>query len=234
MTTEKNCDLDSKAANAVEDHSKPSIAMHEPHKGSLTANLAIDLPLKPPKQLHEEDIESLRKDLSAQMRLNDDLKLSLKDCIEEKKKLENDLIKLKQIASRKVKSASNNEIEYLRAENSRLHQEVESLKHLVTEAENKSISREQKMKRALEDFHKMKNALCESNTKSNRKWDESDDIIKTLRENLRELETQKKDLITGFKKQMLLIDLLKKQKEHLEACIKLEVVDKDFATALEL
>jgi DNA repair exonuclease SbcCD ATPase subunit len=179
-------------------------------------------------------MESLRKSLTTQMKQNENLKSSLKDCIEEKKKLENNLIKLKSIASRKVKSASNNEIEYLRTENNRLHQEVDSLKSLVSEAENKSISREMKMKRALDDFTKMKNALSESNINSGRKWDESDELIMTLRENIRELETQKKDLITGFKKQMLLIDALKKQKEHLEACIKLEVVDKDFSTALEL
>jgi hypothetical protein len=235
MMTELNSDLvDSKPANAVDDKSKPAITMHGPHKGSLTATLAIERSEKVPKHLHEDDMESLRKRLTTQMKLNDDLKSSLKDCIEEKKKLENDLIKLKPIASRKVKSASNNEIEYLRTENNRLQKEVESLKRLVTDAENKSTTRELKMKRALEDFYKMKNALSESNINSGRKWDESDDLIRTLRENIRELETQKKDLITGFKKQMLLIDVLKKLKEHLEACIKLEVVDKDFSTALEL
>lgn len=228
-----NSEVDSKLAHVAANKSKVKAALHEPI-GSSKSTSNIENPKKATKQRCEDEIELLRKSLIKQEKLNADLKSSWKKCKDEKKMLENDLIKLKRVLSSKTNSISTDEIEYLRSENNRLHKEVESLKSLVKENENKSTHRELKMKRALEDITQMKSKLSEYNSKAGKGTEESDVLVKKLRENIRELESQKRELIDGFKKQMKLIDVLKKQKEHLETCIKLEILDKDFASALAM
>ena len=49
----------------------------------------------------------------------------------------------------------------------------------------------------------------------------------------RKLEKQKSDLIQGFRKQARLIDVLKRQKMHLEAAKMLQFTEEEFVKALE-
>jgi hypothetical protein len=83
---------------------------------------------------------------------------------------------------------------------------------IVKDNERKSGYRELMMKRTLEDLNQMKNQLLECNTsKDDRRTEEANGLIKTLRENVSELENQKRELVVAFKKQMQLINILKNQ-----------------------
>lgn len=196
---------------------KTTITLHEPIGPSNSTS-------------NQDDNEYLRKNLSAQEKLNAVLQSSLKDCNEEKKILENDLIKVKEVLSRRMKSSiRTDEIEYLRSDNNRLHKEVESLMILVKDNERKSSYRELMMKRTLEELTQMKNNLLECNNKHGIRAEESNGLIETLRENISDLENQKKELLVGFKKQMQLIDILKNQIEHLKSCARHDNVDDNFA-----
>lgn len=181
----------------------------------------------------ETEINALRKSLEEQLNLNSELKLNLKSLKDDKKKLEGDLIKLRGIISKSNTSVDVKDFEITKSENSRLRKEVSNLRELVQIGEKKSIERETKLKRAIDDMNKMKADLVE-HTNSKGKDINLDDTVTRLKNHIRELESQKKELILGFKKQMQLIDILKKQKENLETLIKLDVVDKDFTAALEL
>lgn len=181
----------------------------------------------------ETEMNALRKSLEEQLNLNSELKLNLKSLKDDKKKLESDLIKLRGIISKSNTSVDVKDFEITKSENSRLRKEVSNLRELVQIAEKKSIERETKLKRAIDDMNKMKADLVE-HTNSKGKDINLDDTVTRLKNHIRELESQKKELILGFKKQMQLIDILKKQKENLETLIKLDIVDKDFTAALEL
>jgi len=67
--------------------------------------------------------------------------------------------------------------------------------------------------------------------------DRNDDIKKqyekVIQEN-RKLERQRNELLQAFKKQLKLIDILKRQKTHLEAAKMLNFTEEEFIKALDL
>ena len=72
---------------------------------------------------------------------------------------------------------------------------------------------------------------AKSSTKENQQ-EEKKRLDSLLAEN-RKLEKQKSDLIQGFRKQARLIDILKRQKMHLEAAKMLQFTEEEFVKALE-
>ncbi|GJQ76570.1 hypothetical protein Trydic_g2267 [Trypoxylus dichotomus] len=118
-------------------------------------------------------------------------------------------------------------------ENASLKKENDQLqKDLKNEILNVS-SMENKIKKLSEDYEKQK--ACLKNAKQEEK-----DLRESHRKQLNEMtnaikkiEKHKMELLNGFKKQMLLIDNLKKQKAHIE-CFKLtERADADFMKILD-
>ncbi|XP_066052147.1 testis-expressed protein 9 isoform X3 [Chamaea fasciata] len=111
--------------------------------------------------------------------------------------------------------------------------ELENLKRAQKQAAATQSATEVRLNRALEEVEKYKvelNKLKQSNK------DVANQELKTIEElktENRKLQKQKGELITGFKKQLKLIDILKRQKMHIEAAKMLSFTEEEFMKALE-
>ena len=90
------------------------------------------------------------------------------------------------------------------------------------------------MNRALEELEKYKLALKDAKmTESAKNEGIRRDLDKLTDEN-RRLEKQRNELLQAFKKQMKLIDVLKRQKMHIESAKLLAFTEDEFVKTLEL
>ncbi len=90
------------------------------------------------------------------------------------------------------------------------------------------------MNRAIEELEKYKTQLKEAKVTELSKSDNlKKDMDRMIEEN-RKLERQRNELMQAFKKQMKLIDVLKRQKMHVEAAKLLAFTEDEFVKTLEL
>ena len=97
-----------------------------------------------------------------------------------------------------------------------------------------SSTKDVRMNRALEELEKYKGLLKERKAQEKDKEDNvKSELERAVRDN-RKLEKQKVELIAAFRKQMKLIDVLKRQKLHVEAARMLAFTEEEFTQALEV
>ena len=90
-----------------------------------------------------------------------------------------------------------------------------------------------RLNRALEEIEKLKSDVMKAKSSSKENQQEEKKRVDSLMAENRKLEKQKSDLIQGFRKQARLIDILKRQKMHLEAAKMLQFTEEEFVKALE-
>lgn len=126
------------------------------------------------------------------------------------------------------------DIQLLTGENQDLKKEIEELQLLVKESETKSRDREFRLKQTIKSVQNLKEKLLENkNNKKSELNSHAKKEISDLKTTINALEKKNNDLLTCFKKQMQLIDVLKRQKIHLEASRLLELTEKEFVSALD-
>ena len=101
----------------------------------------------------------------------------------------------------------------------------------ASEAETKS--RDVRLNRALEEVERYKNALAEAREERKGGGAEIRREAGELRGEVRRLERQKQELAAAFKKQSKLVDVLRKQKTHLEAARVVQFAEEAFLSVLE-
>jgi len=165
------------------------------------------------------EIESKGKSISEESKkyvnqinsLNDKLEVSKKQFIEQSQKYE----------------AQEKELLSLR-------KDVDTISKINKKYESESNKKDVKINRLQEEVDKMKIDLKQQRLNTE---DKSDDVKKSndklLQEN-KKLERQRNELLQAFKKQMKLIDILKRQKTHLEAAKMLNFSEEEFIKALDL
>jgi chromosome segregation ATPase len=118
------------------------------------------------------------------------------------------------------------ELGALRKEGERLERE---LKKEITDSQTKEV----RLNRALEEVTRVKNQMKGQSSSGKDMLEESRKKADRLAGENAKLEKQKKELITAFRKQMKLIDLLKKQKIHIEAARQLNFTEDEFSRMME-
>lgn len=114
-----------------------------------------------------------------------------------------------------------------------LQKEVEVLKRDIKKADVARGSNEVRLNRALEEVEKLRRAKKESGASKEGASAELRAKCDSLIKANKLLTSQKDELLAAFKKQIQLIDILKRQKLHIEAARVLKFSEDEFLKALE-
>nr|XP_054095281.1 testis-expressed protein 9 isoform X5 [Callithrix jacchus] len=116
---------------------------------------------------------------------------------------------------------------------SSVEKELEDKRRLQKQAASSQSAAEVRLNRALEEAEKYKLELNKLRQNNKDITNEHHKKIEVLKSENKKLEKQKGELILGFKKQLKLIDVLKRQKMHFEAAKMLSFTEEEFMKALE-
>mmetsp|Transcript_10202 Transcript_10202/g.9891 ORF Transcript_10202/g.9891 Transcript_10202/m.9891 type:complete len:354 (+) Transcript_10202:138-1199(+) len=185
-----------------------------------------------------EDGTELRKQLSETA---NDLQRQLKNEREENKKSKKRIqlleVETKRTSNRRISEADANQAadsaESLSQEVALLKKDLQTADRIGKQSEVIAKAKETHLKRALETIARLKSQVSElqsnvqdDNTGERNKLDIAESRIKLL-------ERQRTDLISAFKKQMKLVDVLKRQKVHIEAARLLAFTEDEFLRTLD-
>jgi hypothetical protein len=111
-------------------------------------------------------------------------------------------------------------------------QELDTFKKQQRESETDGTSKELRLNRALEELEKLKGQHSRTIGESKEKIESLQKNTDRLFQDNKKLQKQKLELLAVFKKQNQLIDVLKRQKIHLEAAALLGFSEEEFVRAL--
>ncbi|XP_054983038.1 testis-expressed protein 9 isoform X2 [Sorex araneus] len=111
--------------------------------------------------------------------------------------------------------------------------ELETKQRLQKQAASSQSATEVRLNRALEETERYKLELSKLRQNNKDITNEEHRKIEALKLENKKLEKQKGELMIGFKKQLKLIDVLKRQKMHIEAAKMLSFTEEEFMKALE-
>jgi len=170
------------------------------------------------------DKSALTSSLEEKLRILDDEKtkisktlVSLQSQIEKHKKDDEDYKKKK---------------EGYETEITNLKKEISKLKRIQKQNETDLNSKDIKLNRTLDELEKYKTQVNSLNQEIKELKENDRKSIERLIMDNKQLEKQKTEILLAMKKQMQLIDVLKKQKMHIEAAKLLQFSEEEFVKAL--
>lgn len=115
-----------------------------------------------------------------------------------------------------------------------LRKELDSSRRGEKQKENEGNTREVRLNRALEEAEKYKQVIRELRATSKDETEGYRRAADRANAEIKRLERQKVELLNAFKKQLKLIDVLKRQKIHIEAAKMLSFTEAEFSKTLDM
>ncbi|KAL7833711.1 hypothetical protein AOLI_G00286710 [Acnodon oligacanthus] len=134
---------------------------------------------------------------------------------------------------RALAEEANKNCDGLRQQVTIMQKELEGMKRAQKQAASAHSATEVRLNRALEEAEKSKAQLSKLRQSNKDSANQDQQRIDALQAENKKLEKQKAELIMGFKKQLKLIDILKRQKMHFEAAKMLSFTEEEFTKALD-
>ncbi|KYO21249.1 testis-expressed sequence 9 protein [Alligator mississippiensis] len=191
--------------------------------------------LKAKLRVMQEELDNVVCECSKKDDENQNLNSQLKDTEEERSRLQRTVgVHQSQIEKYKILSEeANRKSEGLQQQLTAVEKELENLKRAQKQASTSQSATEVRLNRALEEAERYRMEL--NKLKQNNKDIANQELKKfeELKIQNKRLEKQKGELMAGFKKQLKLIDILKRQKMHIEAAKMLSFTEEEFMKALE-
>ena len=114
-----------------------------------------------------------------------------------------------------------------------LKKDLATAERIAKSADATNKTKDLQLKRASEQINKLKVQLAEAVAASSENSGSGQGQIEALKTRNKVLEKQRSDLVDAFKKQMKLIDVLKRQKVHIEAARLLNFTETEFMKTLD-
>ncbi|XP_069480991.1 testis-expressed protein 9 [Ambystoma mexicanum] len=191
--------------------------------------------LKAKLRVMQEELDSVARECNKKEDENRGLISRVKDLEEDRVRLQR-TASIQQSQSEKYKALSeeaNKKSDGLQQQLAAVEKELENMKRMQKQAVTSQGATEVRLNRALEETERYKMELNKLKQSSKDTATHEHRRIEDLRVENKKLEKQKTELMIGFKKQLKLIDILKRQKMHIEAAKMLSFTEEEFMKALE-
>ncbi|KAK6476794.1 testis-expressed protein 9-like [Huso huso] len=191
--------------------------------------------LKAKLRVMQEELNRLAHEINKKDDENSSLSSKVKELEEDRSRLQRTTnIQQTQIDKYKTLTEdSNRKCDGLQQQLTALQKELEGLKRVQKQTVTNHSTTEVRLNRAVEEAERYKMELNKMKQSSKDSASLEHQKIEQLKAENKKLEKQKTELMTGFKKQLKLIDILKRQKMHIEAAKMLSFTEEEFMKALE-
>jgi len=114
-----------------------------------------------------------------------------------------------------------------------LKRDLSAAQRLIKQVEDSAKTKDSQLKRAAETISRLKSQLAEANSHLHEDSTVDKTKLNAAENKIKILEKQRSELIEGFRKQLKLIDILKRQKVHIEAARLLSFTEDEFMKTLD-
>ncbi|XP_036400393.1 testis-expressed protein 9 [Megalops cyprinoides] len=191
--------------------------------------------LKAKLRVMQEELNRLSREFNKKDDENASLSAKLKEAEEDRARLQRttNIQQTQTEKHRALAEESNRKCDGLQHQVTALQKEIDGLKRTQKQAATNHSATEVRLNRALEEAEKFKLQLNKIKQSSKDSANQEHQKMELLQAENKKLEKQKAELIAGFKKQLKLIDILKRQKMHFEAAKVLSFTEDEFMKALD-